>query len=255
LTAIRAIVTRELGLDQAGLYHAAWGISAMNMGLVLTAMGAEYFPRLSAAAKDTQAASMIVNQQLRVSLLLAGPPLVVLGFAAPQITQLLYSSAFVGAAPMLQWHAAADVLRIVGWAIGYLFLARQATMAFIVLEATFAVAHTALTWLLVPRFGLEAAGVAFFAAYAFYLPVGITLAVRTGIWISRRNVVSIVKLVVLILALALISRFYTPAAFVLGTIAVGYLTLALLRDIKEMGISIPLLEKMLQWRQRMRERE
>ena len=50
--ATRALITRAYGLDAAGLYQAAWALSGMFAGFILGAMGADFYPRLTAAIRD-----------------------------------------------------------------------------------------------------------------------------------------------------------------------------------------------------------
>lgn len=44
------IVVRSLGLDAAGLFQAAATLSTLYIGVILTAMGADFYPRLTAVA-------------------------------------------------------------------------------------------------------------------------------------------------------------------------------------------------------------
>ena len=44
--AVRTIVLRIEGLEAAGLYHAAWTLGGLYVGIVLQAMGTDFYPRL-----------------------------------------------------------------------------------------------------------------------------------------------------------------------------------------------------------------
>ena len=46
--AVRLIVVRKVGFDAAGLYQAAWGLGGLYLGFILQAMGADFYPRLTA---------------------------------------------------------------------------------------------------------------------------------------------------------------------------------------------------------------
>ena len=68
--AIRSFITREYGLDVLGHYQAAWVISGLFSGLVLTAMGMDYYPRLSAIIQDSKKACNCVSEQLEIGIFL-----------------------------------------------------------------------------------------------------------------------------------------------------------------------------------------
>ncbi len=53
--AVRAIVLQGEGLEAAGFYQAAWTLGGLYVGMILQAMGADFYPRLTAAATRRQA--------------------------------------------------------------------------------------------------------------------------------------------------------------------------------------------------------
>ena len=54
--AIRIFVTREVGIDAAGLYQCAWAVGGLYVGLILQAMGADFYPRLTASPRTIPSA-------------------------------------------------------------------------------------------------------------------------------------------------------------------------------------------------------
>ncbi len=70
---VRMIVLRQIGEEAAGFYQAAWALGGLYVGFILQAMGADFFPRLTAVSRDNVACNRLVNEQAEVSLLLAGP--------------------------------------------------------------------------------------------------------------------------------------------------------------------------------------
>ena len=46
--AIRAMITRDLGIEANGIFQSAWAISGMFAGFILSAMGTDFYPRLTA---------------------------------------------------------------------------------------------------------------------------------------------------------------------------------------------------------------
>lgn len=238
----RTIVVRGMGLEAAGLFQAAWSISAVNIGLLLAGMGADYYPRLCGAADDRKRMSEIVNQQVHVALVLAGPVLVAVISLAPLMLWLLYSSEFTGATTLLQWFTAAHSLHLIGWAIGFVMLARQATLSYIVIESAFGILFVPLIWLLSPLAGLQAIGIAYFTGHIVSVALAVGLAASSqGVRVSGRNVTWTAILTTLLLALILGSRAHYPTAAVIGLIVSFVLSLHSVREIHRMGIAVPLV--------------
>lgn len=173
---VRTMVQRRLGTDALGNFQAAWQISMTYLGFVLTAMGTDYYPRLTATIHDHAATNRMVNQQTEVALLLGGGVLLAMMGLTPWVIELLYSSHFHEAAGVLRWQIIGDVLKVVSWPLGFILLASGDGRAFLITETigfgTFAV----LTWLGLPLFGVRATGMAFVGMYLVCLPVVYWLA-------------------------------------------------------------------------------
>lgn len=165
---IRIIVTREIGLEAAGFYQAAWALAGLYVGFVHEAMGADFYPRLVAVAEDNPECCRLVNEQARVSMLLAGPGVIATLTFAPFVLGLLYSSAFHAAQDVLRWICLGMALRVVTWPMGFIIIAKGRQFTFLATEFAWAVVSVALAWNCVRRFGLDGAGMAFAGSYAFH---------------------------------------------------------------------------------------
>jgi PST family polysaccharide transporter len=166
--AVRVIVIREAGLDAAGFYQAAWTLGGLYVGIILQAMGTDFYPRLTAAIADNRESNRLVNEQAEVSLLLAGPGVIATLALAPVLMVLFYSKEFIVAAELLQWLCLGMALRVITWPIGFIIVARGEKSIFLVTEAAWATVNVSLSWICIRRFGLEGAGVAFFGSYVFH---------------------------------------------------------------------------------------
>ena len=87
--AVRIIVVRNVGLEAAGFYSAAWTLGGLYVGFVLQAMGADFYPRLVSVATDNPRCNRLVNEQAQVSLLLAGPGIIATITFAPLVIPLI----------------------------------------------------------------------------------------------------------------------------------------------------------------------
>ena len=100
---VRIIVLRKMGEDAAGFYQSAWTLGGLYVGFILQAMGADFFPRLTAVAQDNRECNRLVNEQAEVGLLLAGPGVLGTLTFAPLVIQLFYSAKFGPAVEILRW--------------------------------------------------------------------------------------------------------------------------------------------------------
>ncbi len=166
--AARLITLRELGIDAAGLYQAAWAIGGLYVGFVLQAMGADFYPRLVAVVNDHAECNRLVNEQAHVSLLIAGPGVIATLVLAPAVLAVFYSAHFAAAVEVLRWLCLGVALRVVSWPMGFIIVAKNSRALFIATEIAWTLFNVASTWLLVKRFGLAGAGIAFFASYVFH---------------------------------------------------------------------------------------
>ncbi|MCF1744280.1 O-antigen translocase [Paradevosia shaoguanensis] len=165
---IRIIVLHAEGVHAAGLYQSAWGIASLYAGFVLQAMGTDFYPRVTEVASDNVEVNRLVNEQARVSLLLAGPGVIATIALAPVVLAIFYSSAFTDAQALLRWFCLGMMLRVVAWPMGYIVLAKGAERPFFWTEVAAAVVQVGLAALLVPWIGVDGAGLAFVGLYVWH---------------------------------------------------------------------------------------
>jgi PST family polysaccharide transporter len=234
LVVVRTLVIRQDGLDAAGLYQAAYAISALNASLVLSAMATDYFPRLSSSHGDRAASAALVNQQLHAALLLASPVLLAMAALAPLVLNLLYSPAFAGAADLLRWQLTGEVLKLPGWALSFLLLARADKGRYLSVESAFAIAYVALALLLLPPFGLRGAGIAYAAAYLAYSLLLVWVCARwQSVRLARENVLHLAVVVTALLGLALLGPNAPWIAGAVGLVAAAVAAAFAIRHLKE----------------------
>jgi enterobacterial common antigen flippase len=164
----RTVITKQLGLESAGIYQAAWALSGLFAGFILSAMGADFYPRLTAAIHDKAAAVRMVNEQTEVGILLAFPGLLGTLAFAPWAMEIFYTKSFVAGAELLPWFVLGVFGRVLSWPMGFIQLAAGASKWFFATETIFlGIQATLIIWL-VPAFGIAGAAYAFAATYALY---------------------------------------------------------------------------------------
>lgn len=235
LVLVRAAIIAGEGIEAAGLYQAAVGVSAMNVSLILSAMSADFFPHLASIEGDRPAANRLVNQQLRATILLGAPILMALVALAPIVLQLFYSNAFTPAAAMLRWQVAGELLKFPGWALGFVLVARGDKWRFLFVELLFTVLYLAGTTTLLPLFGLAGVGVAYLLAYAGYSVVLImTCRRRHGIVLSPQNLRALALVLGALIGVTLLASTSPLGAGLVGLALAAGLAIHALRELEQM---------------------
>jgi antigen flippase len=163
--AVRMMISRTLGLEAAGFYQAAWTLGGLYVGFILQAMGADFYPRLAAVSTDNTDCNRLVNEQAQISLLLTGPGVIATLTLAPLVIALFYSVQFHAAEGLLRWLCLGMTLRVITWPMGFLVVAKGHPTWLFVSELAWTVANVGLSWICLKSFGLNGAGIAFFASY------------------------------------------------------------------------------------------
>lgn len=166
--AIRLMITRRLGVEATGLYQSAWTLGGLYIAFILQAMGADFYPRLTAKAHDNAACNRLVNEQAYVGLLLAGPGVIATITIAPLIMALFYTAKFEGAVPILRWICVGMTLRVINWPMGFIILAKGRQDLLIWTDLSWLIAHVGLASACLMHFGVSGAGIAFFGSYVLH---------------------------------------------------------------------------------------
>lgn len=220
----RALIQRELGAAALGYFQAVWLIGMTYLGFVLSAMGTDYYPRLTAVIRDRETTNRLVNEQTEVALLLAGPAFLVILAMAPWIIEVLYTSAFVEAVAILRWQVLGDILKVASWPLGFVILAAGDGRTYVVTESLAIGVLLLAMWILLPILGIVSAGIAFFAMYIVYLPAVYVLARhRTGFRWSPQVRCQFVVIFAAAFGTAIASMMWKSVGTVLGMLAaVGF---------------------------------
>ena len=177
---IRIYLARTLGTQSLGQYQAAWTISMQYVSFILSAMGADYYPRLTGIIHDSRAAARLVNEQTEIATLLSAPVFVAMMAMTPWVIHLLYAASFTPAIDILRWQVLGDVLKVTSWPLGFLLLAAGDGKTFFASETASWLVTVGLITGLAPIMGLRITGIAYLAMYVFSLFV--------VYWLARRRI-------------------------------------------------------------------
>lgn len=242
--AVRTLVQNRLGSTDLGLFQAAWNISMTYIGFVLSAMGADYYPRLTGVIKDQAATIRLVNEQTEIALLLAGPILLAMLTLAPWVLTLLYSSDFVPAVQILRWQILGDILKVISWPLGFVVLAAGASKTFLLFESIVMFVFYTFTWLAIDNIGIQATGIGFFIMYLIYLPVVYLWAkYKIGFNWHKNILIDICYLIFFAVLLVSVSYLNNWASFVLGLSITTYMVIRSFRRLMAMSADISVVLK------------
>jgi len=132
---LQIFLRKEGGLDTVGLYQAANSLTNQYSGMIFAAMTMDYFPRLSAIAKDPEMVRTVVNRQMEVVSLIIVPLIIILLVTAPIVIRLLLTSEFLTMTPLVKLIAVGVLFQAVGYPLGYIVVAKDEKRLFFWLEA------------------------------------------------------------------------------------------------------------------------
>jgi O-antigen/teichoic acid export membrane protein len=165
---VRVTLLHKIGFEATGLYQSAWTLGGLYVGFVLQAMGADFYPRLTASSHNPEESNRLVNEQTLIGLLLAGPGVIATLTFAPLVIALFYSAKFGAAVEILRWICMGVMLQVITWPMGFIIVAKGRSGIFFAAELAWTVVALALAWVCVRYFGLNGAGIAFFGSYVFH---------------------------------------------------------------------------------------
>lgn len=166
---VRIFITRTGGVADVGLYNAGFAIINTYVGLIFTAMGTDYYPRLAAVSHSNTESKTVINQQAEIALLILAPIIMIFLVFINWVVILLYSNQFVAVNDMILYAALGMFFKAASWAIAFIFLAKGASKLFFWNELLANIYVLVLNILGYHFWGLTGMGLSFLAAYLLYL--------------------------------------------------------------------------------------
>jgi PST family polysaccharide transporter len=155
LLVVRTIGIHTLGEFQNGIYQVVNGVSAQYMAVFIVWMAAYVFPRV-VREKDPERTQTMLNSVLRANLLIMGSGMVAAVALRELVVRLLYSPAFLTAAPVLPIQVLGDYGRVIGWSFGIYLFAHGRTRAYLLAMLTQDLLWMAISPMAMRTFGIAA---------------------------------------------------------------------------------------------------
>lgn len=138
------------------------------MGILVSALTVEYFPRLSANIANRRRSEVLVSHQLMILMSLLVPGVIVFLIFSRQIVWLLYSADFMDAVPYLTFAVGGGVLRMISSCMALCMLAAADSRAYMLTELGSAFTGLVLAIGGYMLGGIAGMGVAYLLWYALY---------------------------------------------------------------------------------------
>lgn len=165
---LTAFITSTKGLESTGIYSAASMVSGVFVGFVLSAMGADFYPRLASLSLRKTEMKALINQQTEIGLLMAVPGLIATMAFADLALLVFYSRDLTQGAYLLAWFVLGCFIRVVTWPLGFAVLALGRKGLHAVIETVFNLGGLLVIIPAIHLFGLEAGAVAYVFCYVLY---------------------------------------------------------------------------------------
>lgn len=184
---VRLYITHVGGLSELGFYNAGFAIITTYVGLVFTAMGTDYYPRLASVSDSIEKTNQTVNNQAEISLIILGPIILLFILGIKWIIKLLYSVQFLDISEMVLWSAIGMFFKAMSWSIGFLFLTKANSKLFFWNELITNIYLTGLNIFSYWCYGLIGLGVSFAVIYGVhFLQVYYVAKVKYGYQINTK---------------------------------------------------------------------
>ncbi len=121
---LRAYIAESSDLVSVGMFQASYAIATTYLGLVLSSMLTDFFPRLSANSDNDDLVNRSTNEQGILTLIIGAPVVCLLMVYSELIVKLLYSNEFAGATELLQWRLFSTIFTLISWPVGVILLAK-----------------------------------------------------------------------------------------------------------------------------------
>ncbi len=125
-------------IEDIGLFQGANSITNQYVGMIMSALALDYFPRLSAVCHENEEMNRVVNRQTEIVMLVAAPLIILLLLTAPLIIRILLTKSFLPILPLMRWLGMGMLIQALAFPLGYIYVAKDDRKAYIWMECVWA---------------------------------------------------------------------------------------------------------------------
>lgn len=223
LTALVSYVVRwfirvEGGLEEVGLYQAGFAIINVYVGMIFTAIGKDFYPRLSIVNQDDTRCRELVSQQGEIATLIMAPMLMVCLLIMPFLIQLLYTDKFLPANDFVSWACLGMMFKLASWLVSFIFVAKAESGLFVINEFTSGL--YALLFNIIGYYwgGLTGLGVSFLVSYLVYFVQVCLIAYRKSSFCFTTSFMKLFATELFFVTTILLIVFYLSNLFIFAVV-------------------------------------
>lgn len=233
--AISSFISHIGGVAQVGLYNSGWSITERYVSMVFAAMGADYYPRLAAINKDNAKVNEAVNQQAEMGVLIMAPIILFYLASLPILIPILYTDSFMAVIPFTQWVVIGMLLKVIGWSLGFIALAKGESKLYFKLEVFATIVNTLGIMVGYYFLGLEGVGIAFIVTYMVYVIYMYLFYHRRFHILFSQSLISVFAVQQSLCVIAFLAVKFLPLSFgyTIGIIALLLSSLFSLRELNK----------------------
>ena len=122
--AFNAWLNVNAGTETVGYYQAGYTLINKYTGLILTALGMEYYPRLAKVAESRMRLRAFVSQEINVAIAVMAPVVALFILLRELVVWILYTPEFNVILTFVSWGMVGTVLRTLSWCLAFTILAK-----------------------------------------------------------------------------------------------------------------------------------
>lgn len=168
--AIRKNIIAEIGIEAAGYWETMVRISGYYLMFVTTLVTVYFLPKLAVAQQTSETRSVFLSYfKSIIPLFITGA--VIIYLLRFFIIKTLFTAEFIAVERLFIWQLAGDVFKVASFILGYQFIAKKLTVAFIATEIMSLSVMFLLSYFLTANFGVE--GVVMAHCFTFIIYFGV----------------------------------------------------------------------------------
>lgn len=220
---LRIFINHTGNVEDVGFYNAGFTIINTYVGMIFTAMGTDYYPRLSQVAADNLQCKENINQQSEIAILILAPILIFFLVFVNWAVLLLYSSQFLVISGMVYWAALGIFFKAISWAIAFVFLAKGDGKMYFWNEFAGSI-YTLLFSLLGYHWGgLTGLGLSFLISFiAYFIQVFIIAKVKYNFsFYASFTTIFVIQFLLALLSFIVVNLVKQPYAYLPGVLLIA----------------------------------
>ncbi len=166
--AFSVYLNRTAGTAEVGFFQAGYTLVNKYVGLIFTAIGMEYYPRLARVHGSRMRMRAFVSQEINISVLVLMPIVALFVLLREFMVSVLYSGEFNVIVHYISWAIVGTFFRAYSWCMAFVVLAKGDGRTYLLMETASAVFGFALNVVFYHYWGLTGLGVSNVVWYFLY---------------------------------------------------------------------------------------